>query len=131
MHATTSTANAAETSFVKSASLTNRYVVTVGDTPREVRARTIAMIADVLGFEQEMEGEVADLATLNLERLAVGSRVEGSGVVVDGGVRVRTGHLVVSEDGVKPGVLGSRHRTGRHVGKLVLEDHDRAVAATA
>jgi hypothetical protein len=68
MHATTSTANAAETSFVKSASLSNRYVVTVGDTPCEVRARTIAMIADVLGFEQEMEGEVADLAGSDADR---------------------------------------------------------------
>ena len=62
MNATTSTANSADTAFVKSVHAANRYVVTVGDTPCEVRARTIAMIADVLGFEQEMEGEVADLA---------------------------------------------------------------------
>jgi len=62
MNATTSTVSSAETTSVKSSSAANRYVVTVGETPCEVRARTIAMIADVLGFEQEMEGEVADLA---------------------------------------------------------------------
>jgi hypothetical protein len=39
-----------------------RYVVTVGETPCEVRVRTIAMIAEVLGFEQEMEGDVEGLA---------------------------------------------------------------------
>ena len=39
-----------------------RYVVTVGETPCEVRVRTVAMIAEVLGFEQEMAGEVEDLA---------------------------------------------------------------------
>jgi len=63
MNATTSTASSANTHFVTSGgSESTRYVVTVGETPCEVRARTIAMIAEVLGFEQEMEGEVEDLA---------------------------------------------------------------------
>ena len=62
MNATTSIVSSADTTFVKSASVATRYVVTVGETPCEVRGRTIAMIADVLGFEQEMEGDVADLA---------------------------------------------------------------------
>jgi hypothetical protein len=68
MNATTSTASSADTAFVKSANAANRYVVTVGDTQCEVRARTIAMIADVLGFEQEMEGELADLAGADADR---------------------------------------------------------------
>ena len=62
MNATTSTVSSADTTFGKSATAAARYVVTVGETPCEVRGRTIAMIGDVLGFEQEMEGEVADLA---------------------------------------------------------------------
>jgi hypothetical protein len=63
MNATTSNATSAATALMKSANgEATRYVVTVGDTPCEVRARTIAMIAEVLGFEQEMEGGVADLA---------------------------------------------------------------------
>ena len=64
MNATTSTDTSnAITAFVKSGSgEAARYVVTVGETPCEVRVRTIAMIAEVLGFEQEMEGEVVDLA---------------------------------------------------------------------
>jgi len=44
-----------------------RYVVTVGGTPREVRARMVASISDVLGFEEEMDVAVAgvvDLASL-------------------------------------------------------------------
>jgi hypothetical protein len=63
MNATTSTFSSADNAVVKSASgEATRYVVTVGETPCEVRARTIAMIADVLGFEQEMAGEMVDLA---------------------------------------------------------------------
>ena len=63
MNATTSIASSANTATVKSGcSAAARYVVTVGETPCEVRVRTIAMIAEVLGFEQEMEGEVEDLA---------------------------------------------------------------------
>jgi len=63
MNATTSNATSAATALMKSANgEATRYVVRVGDTPCEVRARTIAMIAEVLGFEQEMEGGVADLA---------------------------------------------------------------------
>ncbi len=62
MNAITSTASSANTAFVTSGgSEATRYVVTVGETPCEVRARTIAMIAEVLGCEQEMEGEVEDL----------------------------------------------------------------------
>jgi hypothetical protein len=63
MNATTSNATSAATALMKAANgEATRYVVRVGDTPCEVRARTIAMIAEVLGFEQEMEGGVADLA---------------------------------------------------------------------
>jgi hypothetical protein len=62
MNAITSTASSTNAAFVTSGgSEATRYVVTVGETPCEVRARTIAMIAEVLGFEQEMEGEVEDL----------------------------------------------------------------------
>ena len=63
MNATTSTETSNANSLAKSAGgEVTRYVVTVGETPCEVRARSIAMIAEVLGFEQEMEGEVIDLA---------------------------------------------------------------------
>ena len=64
MNATTNpVSSSANAAVVKSVSgEAARYVVTVGETPCEVRARTIAMIAEVLGFEQEMEGEVEDLA---------------------------------------------------------------------
>jgi len=63
MNATTSIASSANTATVRSGcGEAARYVVTVGETPCEVRVRTIAMIAEVLGFEQEMAGEVEDLA---------------------------------------------------------------------
>ena len=63
MNATTSSPSSSDTAFVKSASGEGtRYVVAVGETSCEVRARTIALIAEVLGFEQEMEGEVTELA---------------------------------------------------------------------
>ena len=63
MNATTSSPSSSDTAFVKSASGEGtRYVVAVGETSCEVRARTIALIAEVLGFEQEMEGEVSELA---------------------------------------------------------------------
>ena len=68
MNAATSTVSSADNAFVKAASAAGRYVVTVGETPCEVRAYAIAMIADVLGFEQEMEGEVADLAGVSADR---------------------------------------------------------------
>ncbi|NCY01634.1 MAG: hypothetical protein EBX36_01680 [Planctomycetia bacterium] len=38
-----------------------RYVMHVGQTRCEIRARTVAAIADVLGFEQEMEGQADGL----------------------------------------------------------------------
>ena len=67
--ATTNAVSSANTAVVKSASgEATRYVVTVGETPCEVRARTIAMIAEVLGFEQEMVGEVEDLAGHTADR---------------------------------------------------------------
>jgi hypothetical protein len=59
MNATTSIA---ATTVKPSCSEAARYVVTVGETPCEVRVRTIAMIAEVLGFEQEMEGDAEGLA---------------------------------------------------------------------
>lgn len=63
MNATTSTDTSNAVTSVKSAGgEVTRYVVTVGETPCEVRVRSIAMIAEVLGYEQEMEGEVVDLA---------------------------------------------------------------------
>lgn len=63
MNAATSTFSSAASSPAKPASgEAARYVMTVADTPCEVRVRTIAMIAEVLGYEQEMEGDVADLA---------------------------------------------------------------------
>ena len=68
MNAITSTVSSVDTGSAKSAGAADRYVVTVGVTPCEVRARTIAMIADVLGFEQEMEGEVADLVGAAADR---------------------------------------------------------------
>jgi len=81
MHTTTSTVNSAETANVKSASVTNRYVVTVGNTPCEVRARTISMISDVLGFEQEMEGEVADLAGADADRHLIADLLDSRMIV--------------------------------------------------
>jgi hypothetical protein len=62
MNATTNTVRSADSAFVKSASAAARYVVTVGETSCEVRAHTIAIFADLLGFEQEMEvaGQAAD-----------------------------------------------------------------------
>ncbi len=55
MNATANTVSSADSAFVKSASAAARYVVTVGETSCEVRAHTIAIFADLLGFEQEME----------------------------------------------------------------------------
>jgi len=55
---TTATAGAGSASGSGAAS---RYVVNVGDSQCEVRVRTIALISEVLGFEQEMDGNVADL----------------------------------------------------------------------
>lgn len=89
MHATTSTASAADTAFVKSANTANRYVVTVGDTPCEVRARTIAMIADVLGFEQEMEGELADLAGADADRHLIADLLDSRMIAPPRAVRRR------------------------------------------
>ena len=63
MNATTNIASISATATAKSGcGEATRYVVTVGETPCEVRVRTIAMIAEVLGFEQEMEGDVEGLA---------------------------------------------------------------------
>ncbi|MFM7291504.1 MAG: hypothetical protein ACKO6B_09750 [Planctomycetia bacterium] len=39
-----------------------RFVVTVGDAQCELRARPIATISDVLGFEQEIAGDLVDFA---------------------------------------------------------------------
>jgi hypothetical protein len=62
-HPMNATTSIAATATVKSGcGEAARYVVTVGETPCEVRVRTIAMIAEVLGFEQEMEGDVEGLA---------------------------------------------------------------------
>jgi hypothetical protein len=62
-HPMNATTSIAATATVKSGcGEAARYVVTVGETPCEVRVRTIAMIAEVLGFEQEMEGEVGGSA---------------------------------------------------------------------
>jgi hypothetical protein len=36
-----------------------RFVVHVGGTPCEIRARSVALIADVLGYEAEMEVSLA------------------------------------------------------------------------
>jgi hypothetical protein len=89
MNATTSTASSADTAFVKSANAANRYVVTVGDTPCEVRARTIAMIADVLGFEQEMEGELADLAGADADRHLIADLLDSRMIAPPRAVRRR------------------------------------------
>ena len=62
MNATTSIAATATAIAKSGCGEAARYVVTVGEIPCEVRVRTIAMIAEVLGFEHEMEGEVEDLA---------------------------------------------------------------------
>jgi hypothetical protein len=57
-HPMNATTSIAATATVKSGcGEAARYVVTVGETPCEVRVRTIAMITEVLGFEQEMEVE--------------------------------------------------------------------------
>jgi len=68
MNVATTTVNPADAALVKSASGAARYVVNVGETPCEVRAHAIAMIADVLGFEREMDGEAADLAGGSADR---------------------------------------------------------------
>jgi len=44
------------------AAAVSRYVMTVGATRCEVRGRTIGTIAEVLGFEREMEDAIGDLA---------------------------------------------------------------------
>jgi hypothetical protein len=78
MNATTNpVSSSANAAVVKSASgEATRYVVTVGETPCEVRARTIAMIAEVLGFEQEMEGEMEDLAGHAADRHLIADLLE-------------------------------------------------------
>ena len=90
MTATTNTVSSANTSVVKSASgEATRYVVTVGETPCEVRARTIAMIAEVLGFEQEMEGEVEDLAGHAADRHLIADLLESRMIAPPRAVRRR------------------------------------------
>lgn len=90
MNATTSTANSADIAFVKSANgEATRYVVTVGETPCEVRARTIAMIADVLGFEQEMETGMANVAGNAADRHLIADLLESRMIVPPRAVRRR------------------------------------------
>jgi hypothetical protein len=61
MNATTNTVTSAATDAASAAGAATRYVVTVGDSQCEVRVRTVALISEVLGFEQEMDERVADL----------------------------------------------------------------------
>jgi len=53
--------SAATTASGSAVGAATRYVVTVGETRCEVRGREIAMISEVLGFEQEMEMSLLDL----------------------------------------------------------------------
>lgn len=63
MNATTNALTAAETRVATSGSGgVCRFVVHVGETPCELRARPITMIADVLGFEQELAGDLMSFA---------------------------------------------------------------------
>jgi hypothetical protein len=59
MNATTTTVTAAAAGSATGAA--TRYVVNVGDSQCQVRARTIALISEVLGFEQEMDESMTDL----------------------------------------------------------------------
>jgi len=67
MNATTNTPNCAATVAGSASGAATRYVVNVGDSQCEVRARTIALISEVLGYEQEMDGNVADLEGNSLD----------------------------------------------------------------
>ena len=60
MNATTTSVTAAAAAG-SAPGATTRYVVNVGDSQCEIRARTIALISEVLGFEQEMDESVTDL----------------------------------------------------------------------
>ena len=66
-----------------------RYVVTVGETPCEVRVRTVALIAEVLGFEQEMEGEVTDLAGYEADRTLIADLLDSRMIAPPRAVRRR------------------------------------------
>jgi hypothetical protein len=87
MNATTSTAS--DNTLAKSANMAARYVVTVGETPCEVRARTVAMIAEVLGFEHEMEGDVADLAGGSADRHLIADLLDSRMIAPPRAVRRR------------------------------------------
>lgn len=59
MNATSNTVPSADVALARAAAGLARFVFNVGDTSCEVRARTVAMITEVLGFEQEMEDAAA------------------------------------------------------------------------
>jgi hypothetical protein len=61
MNATTNTPTSATAGAGSASGAATRYVVNVGDSQCEVRVRTIALISEVLGFEQEMDGDVTAL----------------------------------------------------------------------
>ncbi len=48
-----------------------RFVVHVGGTPCAIRARSVALIADVLGYEAEMEVGLAETADSGVDGLTV------------------------------------------------------------
>ncbi len=63
MNATTNPLTAVAARIAKPASGgVCRFVVNVGETPCELRARPIAMIAEVLGFEEDLAGDLMDFA---------------------------------------------------------------------
>jgi hypothetical protein len=53
-----------------------RFLVTVGDAQCELRARPIATISDVLGFEQELAGDMVDFADDSAEGQLVADLLE-------------------------------------------------------
>jgi len=67
MNATTHTVTSTASGDGSASGAATRYVVNVGNSQCEVRARTIALISEVLGFEQEMDGTVVDLEENRLD----------------------------------------------------------------
>lgn len=66
-----------------------RYLVNVGRIPCEVRVRTIAMISEVLGFEQEMEGELMDLTGDSSDRDLIADMLDSRMIAPPRAVRRR------------------------------------------
>lgn len=54
----------------------SRFVVNVGGTPCEIRARSVALIADVLGYEAEMEIGLTAVDSADADGLTVADMLD-------------------------------------------------------